>query len=142
MANGNSHGALAFLTYYLSDSIQKNGVITETQFPITESAWAAETENRYYSYAALSPTQIRATRRSHTAPKGQNTDTNHPTVALSEEEAKELRELVRNASISTGRDDMVTLIISEELEPFFAGNHSAEDTAEIIQKRAAIYLAE
>ena len=142
MANGNSHGALAFLTYYLSDSIQKNGVITETQFPITESAWAAETENRYYSYAALSPTQIRATRRSRTAPKGQNTDTNHPTVALSEEEAKELRELVRNASISTGRDDMVTLIISEELEPFFAGNRSAEDTAEIIQKRAAIYLAE
>ena len=37
---------------------------------------------------------------------------------------------------------MVTLIISEELEPFFAGNRSAEDTAEIIQKRAAIYLAE
>ena len=93
-------------------------------------------------YAALSPTQIRATRRSRTAPKGQNTDTNHPTVALSEEEAKELRELVRNASISTGRDDMVTLIISEELEPFFAGNRSAADTAEIIQKRAAIYLAE
>ena len=63
-------------------------------------------------------------------------------VHLTDAEVEAFRDLIRTAVLSTGRDDMVTQIISEELEPFFAGDRSAEDTAEIIQKRAAIYLAE
>ena len=63
-------------------------------------------------------------------------------IILTDAEVEAFRDLIRTAVLSTGRDDMVTQIISEELEPFFAGDRSAEDTAEIIQKRAAIYLAE
>ena len=142
MASGNSDGAVAFLSYYISDNIQENGVITETQFPITESAWESETENRYYAYAAYSPTQLRANGRSRTAPKRQNTDANPPLVALSDEEAEALRESVRTAYITTGRDDMVMQIVEEEIEPFFAGDRTAQATADIIQKRASVYLAE
>ena len=117
-------------------------MITETQFPITESAWESETENRYYAYAAYSPTQLRANGRSRTAPKRQNTDANPPLVALSDEEAEALRESVRTAYITTGRDDMVMQIVEEEIEPFFAGDRTAQATADIIQKRASVYLAE
>ena len=63
-------------------------------------------------------------------------------VHLTDAEVEAFRDLIRTAVLSTGRDDMITQIISEELEPFFAGDRSAEDTAEIIQKRASIYLAE
>ncbi len=142
MASGNSDGAVAFLSYYISDNIQENGVITETQFPITESAWESETKNRYYSYTAYSPTQLCANGRSRTAPKRQNTDANPPLVALSDEEAEALRESVRTAYIATGRDDMVMQIVEEEIEPFFAGDRTAQATADIIQKRASVYLAE
>ena len=37
---------------------------------------------------------------------------------------------------------MVMQIVEEEIEPFFAGDRTAQATADIIQKRASVYLAE
>jgi len=63
-------------------------------------------------------------------------------VTLTDEEVEVFRDLIRNASISSGRDDMVMQIVEEEIEPFFAGDRTAQTTADIIQKRASVYLAE
>ena len=63
-------------------------------------------------------------------------------AVLTDEELEAFRDLIRGAVLYTGQDDMVTQILSEELDPYFAGDRTAEATAEIIEKRVGIYLAE
>ena len=63
-------------------------------------------------------------------------------AVLTDEELEAFRDLIRDAVLSTVQDNMVSQILSEELEPYFAGDRTAEGTAEIIEKRAGIYLAE
>ena len=140
--NGNTVGAMAFLSYYLSDNVQQNALIRDSQFSITSSAFDKEMTNRYYTYAVTSFDNINIQVKSRGASAPKNPSDTYTVIEMTDAEMDECAELFRTASISTGRDDMVTQIIAEELEPFFAGNRSAADTAEIIQKRAAIYLAE
>ncbi len=140
--SGNTTGAEAFLSYYLSDAIQQNALIRDTQFPITAPAFDREMENRYYVYNVMQfdQTTIRAQSRSAAAPK----DVSAPNVVveMTDAEMTALAELFRSAMISTVQDNMVSQILSEELEPYFAGDRTAEATAEIIEKRVGIYLAE
>ena len=133
-----------FLSYYLSDEVQTGKILENVSFPITSSALAAATSARYYRYwrdPTSTNTHIRFLssymETPPTLPGAEYCD-----VHLTDAEIETFRDLIRTAVLSTGRDDMITQIISEELDPFFAGDRSAEDTAEIIQKRAAIYLAE
>lgn len=50
--------------------------------------------------------------------------------------------IVNKASGESEVDEQVLTIITEEMEPFFAGQKSAEDVAKIIQSRVKLYLAE
>ena len=133
-----------FLSYYLSDEVQTGNILENVSFPITSTALAAATSARYYRYwrdPTSTNTHIRfLSSYTETPPTLPGSD--YRDVHLTNAEVEAFRDLIRTAVVSTGRDDMITQIISEELEPFFAGDRSAEDTAEIIQKRAAIYLAE
>ena len=99
-------------------------------------------ENRYYVYNVMQfdQTTIRAQSRSAAAPK--DVSALNVVVEMTDAEMTALAELFRSAMISTGQDDMVSQILSEELEPYFAGDRTAEATAEIIEKRVGIYLAE
>ena len=141
--DGNITGAKTFLAFYLSDRVQTS-VLMKDQIPITETGLAKVTEARYYYYA-LERFDVVKLRGSYAVqPQNPPTSLAYPIVEvhLTDAEVESFRDLIRTAVLSTGRDDMVTQIISEELEPFFAGDRTAEDTAEIIQKRTAIYLAE
>ena len=146
MRQGDSLGATAFLTYYLSDTVQNGETNLSYQFPLTEAALEKATEARYYYYTVeeIGNINIQPHSRYVERPANPPSETNEQVreVHLTDAEIETFRDLIRTAIVSTGRDDMVTQIISEELEPFFAGDRSAEDTAEIIQKRASIYLAE
>lgn len=71
--------------------------------------------------------------------------------ASEEEEAEgmeEAREAVRymlahaHPSQIDGRNSEIFYIISEELEAFLRGDKSLEDTADVIQRRASLYMAE
>lgn len=133
-----------FLSYYLSDEVQTGNILENVSFPITSTALAAATSARYYRYwrdPTSTNTHIRFL-SSYTGTPPTLPGSDYRDVHLTDAEVEAFRNLIRTAVLSTGRDDMVTQIISEELEPFFAGDRSAEDTAEIIQKRASIYLAE
>ena len=140
--NGNTDGAMAFFTYYLSDTIQQNALVRDTQFPITVSAFDREMENRYYVYDVTSfdSINIRMKSRSIGAPK--NPADTYMVIEMTDAEMAACAELFRNAYVTTGRDDMVMQIVEEEIKPFFAGDRTAQATADIIQKRASVYLAE
>lgn len=62
--------------------------------------------------------------------------------AMTKEEAQALRELINSTDRSTAYDKNVMNIVSEELQSFFSGAKSAEDTARLIQDRVGIYVNE
>lgn len=62
--------------------------------------------------------------------------------AMTKEEAQALRELINSTDRSAAYDKNVINIVSEELQSFFSGAKSAEDTARLIQDRVGIYVNE
>ncbi|NLO48687.1 MAG: hypothetical protein GX111_10270, partial [Clostridiales bacterium] len=51
-------------------------------------------------------------------------------------------ELIDACDLVWGKDDTITDIAKEELGPFFAGNRTARETANRIQSRVQLYVAE
>ena len=145
-AGGNIDGAKEFLRYYLSDAVQTSPMLLHTQFPITETGLAKATEAHYYYYkinantSQIIPHSYYVSRPSN--PRSEEFPDIYREAVLTDEELEAFRDLIRDAVLSTGQDDMVSQILLEELEPYFAGDRTAEATAEIIEKRVGIYLAE
>jgi len=65
-----------------------------------------------------------------------------PMLPLTEEGAKEFRELVESISFVSRFDYTFANILLEELPPFLAGSRSAEETARVFQNRVQRYLHE
>ena len=59
-----------------------------------------------------------------------------------EEEVNCVKELIESARPLSATDDRIMAIIQEEAEPFFQGQKSVEEVADIIQSRVQIYLDE
>ena len=55
---------------------------------------------------------------------------------------RHLRQLINSTDRSAAYDKNVMNIVSEELQSFFSGAKSAEDTARLIQDRVGIYVNE
>ena len=64
------------------------------------------------------------------------------TREITEDDARKLRELIDGARLLMDADPTLEKIISDCAAAYFAGDKSAEDTAEDIQGRASIYVAE
>ena len=141
---GNITGAKAFLSFFLSDRIQCNRDLLKENMPITESGLIKTTEARYFYFSKERANVIKLYDSYATQPSAPLSTLvpNIFEVTLTDEEVEVFRDLIRNASISSGRDNMVMQIVEEEIEPFFAGDRTAQTTADIIQKRASVYLAE
>ena len=50
--------------------------------------------------------------------------------------------ILRSLKMKTSVDSKITEIINEESSAFFAGQKSAEETADIIQSRIKVYINE
>ena len=61
---------------------------------------------------------------------------------LTEQEARQLRELIAAVEHTTLVDEKAMSIIREEIAPFLAGQRSAEETARLIQSRVSLYVSE
>ena len=59
-----------------------------------------------------------------------------------QEQVDKYMALINSCDTCLGRDKTVMDIITEELKPFFAGDKTAEETAEIIQNRVQTYVYE
>ena len=69
-------------------------------------------------------------------------DTHLAYKAASQSQIDKIVNLINNAEGVTRYDENVTQIISEAVGPFFSSEHSAEETAEIIQSRVEVYVSE
>ena len=56
--------------------------------------------------------------------------------------AQQLPELIAAVKHTTLIDEKAMSIIREEIEPFLAGQRSAEETARLIQSRVSLYVSE
>jgi len=65
-----------------------------------------------------------------------------PVFAMTEAEAGDLRAIVESASLISRFDEALWNIVEEELQPFFAGDRTAVDTARIMQNRIQTLLSE
>lgn len=59
-----------------------------------------------------------------------------------EEEVQFVRELIESASKVQVTDSKITEMIFEEAQPFFQGQKSVEEIADIIQSRVQLYMDE
>lgn len=62
--------------------------------------------------------------------------------ALSESDAQAIRDLVNAVDRTTNYDESILDIIVEEAAPFFAGQKTAQQAAELIQSRMSLYVNE
>ncbi|MDR1064817.1 MAG: extracellular solute-binding protein [Oscillospiraceae bacterium] len=70
------------------------------------------------------------------------TDPYFENYAITEEEAARTLQAIEGASALIGSDEQISKIIMEEAEAFWAGAKTAEETASVIQSRAALYVSE
>ena len=64
------------------------------------------------------------------------------TPPVTSSEIRMIRELLESAEPIQGGNDDIFAIISEEAGAYFAGQRSAQATAEVIQNRVTLYLNE
>ncbi len=62
--------------------------------------------------------------------------------AATQEEVDAVKELIAAAKPYDMNDEEIFVIVSEEVEPFFKGQKSAEDVAKVIQSRVSIFISE
>ena len=61
---------------------------------------------------------------------------------MTEEEYDLFMELYEKTNAMSGTNEDIAAIITEECEPFFAGEKTAKDTAALIQDRVSLYVFE
>ncbi len=120
-------GAWAFVSTLLSEEFQDE---LGWQFPIRISSFdkqvAREMDPETYSMGGMS----------------YGNSFSYEYQPLTQEEADAVRELVGMAEPMGSYNTDIFSIISEETAPYFAGQKSAADAAEIIQSRIEIYVSE
>lgn len=132
--NANSdkkEGVTEFLRYMLSDEIQQG-----INFPYTVG--------NIGTFPSL-PVRLSALEKSIDIARERNKlgatgNTQYP--ALTEEQAAWVRFLIENAQPGYWKVKKVENIISEELEPYFQGQRSVEETVKILNNRVQLYLDE
>ena len=109
-------GAWAFVKYFLSEDYQWE---SGAGFPIREDVLEEQIK------AACDPNGI------------YNMES-----PLSEEDAAQYMDFIKSVSQTQLFDQELIEIVTEECQVYFAGEKTAEETAEVIQRRASLYMAE
>lgn len=130
-------GAWEFIKYMLSEDYQTNHIYFGN--PIHKGAFEKKLEEA-------------AEAEYYTNEKGEKVESPKMTYGwdnveisvyhATEEDMKEYREIVEGAVILASYDEGIMTMITEEVEPFFAGQKNAKDVASIIQSRVKIYVNE
>ncbi len=135
----NKEGAWAFIQNMISREYQETRT-NDWGFPIMKSALEKKFEEDMTPeyYEGENGEQIETTKTSW----GYD-DFNIEIYAAKQEEIDTVRELLESANKIAGSvDEQLTSIITEETDPFFKGQKSAADVANIIQNRIQIYVNE
>lgn len=125
--SGHKDGAWAFLSSLLSEEHQDN--LSMSGLPLRSSSLekqlAKAMEQSEAGAAAI-----------------MSGDFTYEVKAATKEQIDALRQLLATASPQKNSDSEIMNIISEEAAPFFAGQKTAKEAADIIQSRVQIYISE
>ncbi|MBQ2824574.1 MAG: extracellular solute-binding protein [Oscillospiraceae bacterium] len=130
----NPDGAWEFLKYFLSDDYQNNA----SNFPVKLSAYDAlkeqAKEKPFYTDENGNKVEYENTYwiGETSVDIGVNTDADN----------EKLMNLITSASTTYQYDTDLMKIITEEAAAYFSGQKSLDETADIIQNRASIYISE
>ncbi|MCR5279180.1 MAG: extracellular solute-binding protein [Lachnospiraceae bacterium] len=128
-----SEAAWEFIKTFLDEEYQKNNM---NGFPVHKAAF--EEYLKSYMIDESDPEGYNS--------RGVSTYGNgHITIemkGLTEKEANMIREAIDTATGQASYDQKLIEMISEEVEPFFKGQKSAEEIASVLQSRVSIYLQE
>lgn len=127
-------GAWAFVKSTLTDEFQQN----QWNMPVTLSAFDAMMEKaREPEYYMDNGEKV------YVDPKAYIGDTEYKLPEITDAQVQEFKDYINNASrVMTTYDSDLMDIVTEEAEAFFAGDKSVDETADLIQSRASIYLGE
>ena len=65
-----------------------------------------------------------------------------PVFAMTDEEYNAIMELLKNTTTFARYDSSITDILTEEVQAYFEGQKSAEETAKMLQSRIKLYVNE
>ena len=148
----NPEGALAFLRYLLSDTVQNAAIVSEYNFPVTRAAIENELAYDHYVYYATvqnldnrtDDAQFRAyceEKWTGADPKNGVRGVDRRIVPYTDADREILRNITENAAVTTP-DPTLTGIIREEVDAYIAGARDAAETARVLQSRVEVYLGE
>lgn len=127
----NKEAAWSFLEMLLTDPVRLSIATLKSGFPVDR-----ETREQYFALAMEEPCFEDGTRR-YSIREG----TLKYYVPL-QEEVDPILELIDTARAAKEHDGNILGMVLEEAQAYFAGQKTAEETAELIQSRVSIYLEE
>ena len=148
----NPEGALAFLRYLLSNTVQNAAIVSEYNFPVTRAAIENELAYDHYVYYATvqnldnrtDDAQFRAyceEKWTGEDPKNGVRSVNRQIVPYTDADRAILQNITENAAVTTP-DPTLTGIIREEVDAYIGGARDAAETARVLKSRVEVYLGE
>ena len=131
------HGALEFIDFLMNSSDLLIEAAGHSYMPSSKSVFTEWLDYEgAYPYVCHYP--------SMTAIPKQDTseDENYPVVAIDDQFKNKYYTLIDSLTVGDSVPIMVTEIVKEELSAFYARIHTAEETAEMISNRVALFLGE
>jgi ABC-type glycerol-3-phosphate transport system substrate-binding protein len=126
-----------FISRFLTEDYQGN---MDTGFPILQSAFEKQLQE------ALKEDFITASDGKNTKVKKAQVvfegETVIPIYSITKQQSETLLHLVKKSSISSARDSKLHEIILEEVQGYFHGEKTLDETVNIIQRRAETYVNE
>lgn len=122
-----------FVKYLLTVDVMQQ---RDGQFPVYTATLETQID------AAISESQQSATNKDSQTLLGSKANGETQTAAISEDEAKLLRQLIFGGPAITEYDSVLTPIVCEEAEAYLSGEKSLGDVIALIENRVQIYLAE
>ncbi len=148
----NPEGAKVFIRFMLSDTAQITDRRWDEMMPVTESGIEAlftdtlycfqtsPSPDQYYFCDSFPDAESEEYQQHLREITGREHD--HTAVTITEEDIRTLLSLLNSENAGRIADPTLTAIIDEELGPYLDGDRSAKETADVLQKRVSIYLAE
>lgn len=130
-------GAWEFVKYMISEDYQKNYV--RWYNPIHKAAFDMHMESAMEAefYTDENGEKVESPKMTY------GWDNFEVSVyAATQEEVNEYREILEGATVLASYEEEIMTMINEEVEPFFKGQKTAKDVANIIQGRVKIYVNE
>lgn len=142
----NKEAAWSFIEYTLSEEVQNNNSM-RWGFPIRKSAYDAILKE-----AMIADYQLDENGEVMLDENGEPIEVSHYSYgyddvtfeiyAVTEEEAESLENIIDSVDHAFSYDDSLLNIIGEETAPYFAGQKSVDEVADIIQNRVQVYVNE